>query len=79
MFIVFLYIGIATKKVVCFFLFFYMINMHFDTYVVLFVVDIMRGHIIFVKGGSVMNFKKELGIVICSGSVLQVDHVTFRV
>ena len=27
----------------------------------------------------VMYFQKELGIVICSGSVLQVDHVTLRV
>ena len=82
MFIAFLYTGIATKEVVRFLLVpFHMINMHFDTYVVFFClfVDIMRGRIIFVEGGSVMNGKKELGIVICSGSVLQVDHVTCRV
>ena len=70
MFIAFLYTGIATKKVVCFF---YLLC-SFCLFV-----DIMRGRIISVEGGRVMNGKKELGIVICSGSVLQVDHVTFRV
>ena len=63
------------------FFYFSLINMHLIPLCVFFLlfVGIMRGRIIFVEGGSVMNGKKELGIVICSGSVLQVDHVTFRV